>query len=109
MPRVARTVFADLPHHITQRGNTRETVFFNDEDRICYLSWPKEYGDKQNIEILPYSLMTNHVRLVACAWSQFHFQKKVYIKMKGSNLLLFVAAAYKYLEKGDYSFVIVIV
>jgi REP element-mobilizing transposase RayT len=32
MPRVARTVFADLPHHITQRGNRRETVFFNGED-----------------------------------------------------------------------------
>jgi putative transposase len=34
MPRVARTVFADLPHHITQRGNRRETVFFNDEDLV---------------------------------------------------------------------------
>jgi REP element-mobilizing transposase RayT len=32
MPRVARTVFADLPHHITQRGNRREDVLFDDEE-----------------------------------------------------------------------------
>jgi putative transposase len=31
MLRVARTVFAGLPHHLTQRGNRRETVFFTDE------------------------------------------------------------------------------
>jgi len=24
MPRLARNVFADVPHHITQRGNRRE-------------------------------------------------------------------------------------
>jgi putative transposase len=70
MPRVARTVFADLPHHITQRGNRRETVFFNDEDRVCYLSWLKEYSDKHNIEILAYCLMTNHVHLVAVPFAE---------------------------------------
>ena len=64
MPRVARTVFADLPHHITQRGNRREPVFFEDEDRIYYLRWLKEYSDKHKIEILAYCLMTNHVHLV---------------------------------------------
>ena len=30
MPRLARTVCAHLPHHITQRGNRREAVFFSD-------------------------------------------------------------------------------
>ena len=57
MPRVGRTVFADLPHHIAQRGNRRETVFFKDEDRIFYLSWLKEYSDKHKIEILAYCLI----------------------------------------------------
>ncbi|MGB7291862.1 MAG: transposase, partial [Thermodesulfobacteriota bacterium] len=45
--------------------NRRETVFFNDDDRICYLGWLKEYSDKHKIEILAYCLMTNHVHLVA--------------------------------------------
>jgi putative transposase len=47
IPRVARTVFADLPHHVTQRGNRREPFFFKDEDSIFYLSWLKEYCAKQ--------------------------------------------------------------
>jgi hypothetical protein len=42
MLRFARTVLAGLPHHITQRGNRRETVFFNDQDRIWYLGWLKD-------------------------------------------------------------------
>jgi hypothetical protein len=46
MPRVARVVFADLPHHITQRGNRREPVFLKDEDRIFYLGWHKESTGK---------------------------------------------------------------
>jgi putative transposase len=39
MPRLARTVCAQVPHHITQRGNRREQVFFSDEDRHAYLGW----------------------------------------------------------------------
>jgi putative transposase len=33
MPRIARIIAAGFPHHITQRGNNRATVFFDDEDR----------------------------------------------------------------------------
>ncbi len=65
MPRLPRTVFANLPHHVTQRGNRREDIFFTDEDREAYLSWLKEYSDKHQVEILAYCLMTNHVHLVA--------------------------------------------
>ena len=39
MPRIARQVFPDIPHHITQRGNRRENVFFTDGDRVAYLNW----------------------------------------------------------------------
>jgi hypothetical protein len=28
MPRLPRTVFADVPHHLTQRGNRREALLF---------------------------------------------------------------------------------
>jgi putative transposase len=41
MPRVARTVFARAPHHVTQRANRREDVFFTDTDRAVYLTWLK--------------------------------------------------------------------
>jgi len=65
MPRLPRTVFANLPHHVTQRGNRREDIFFTDEDREAYLLWLKEYCDKHQLEILAYCLMTNHIHLVA--------------------------------------------
>jgi len=29
---MARIVIPDLPHHITQRGNRREDVFFEDKE-----------------------------------------------------------------------------
>ena len=37
MARQARVVIPGLPHHITQRGNNREGVFFVDGDRVAYL------------------------------------------------------------------------
>lgn len=64
MPRIARIVFAGYPHHITQRGNRREPVFFSDEDRHTYLKLLAEYCRKHEVEVLAYCLMTNHVHLV---------------------------------------------
>ena len=65
MPRLARTVCAQVPHHITQRGNRREDIFFTDEDRQAYLDWLKEYAEKYEVAILAYCLMTNHIHLIA--------------------------------------------
>ena len=65
MPRLARTVCARVPHHVTQRGNRREEVFFTDEDRLAYLAWLKDYAEKYEVEILTYCLMTNHIHLIA--------------------------------------------
>jgi putative transposase len=39
MPRIARVVFAGVPHHITQRGNRRADVFWTDDDRQKYLEF----------------------------------------------------------------------
>lgn len=65
MPRLARTVCARVPHHITQRGNRREDVFFSDDDRLAYLGWLKDYAEKYEVDILAYCLMTNHIHLIA--------------------------------------------
>jgi hypothetical protein len=37
MPRVPRLVVPGLPHHVTQRGNNHQDVFFVDDDRRAYL------------------------------------------------------------------------
>ena len=65
MPRQRRVVLPGRPHHITQRGNNRRDVFFEDRDRELYLSLLREYIAKYQVEILGYCLMTIHVHLIA--------------------------------------------
>ena len=38
MARLARVVAAGLPHHVTQRGNRRQPVFFSEGDYAAYLA-----------------------------------------------------------------------
>ena len=75
MPRIARPVFAGIPHHITQRGNRREDVFFSDQDRAAYLAWLGEYCAKHSTRVLAYCLMTNHVYVVAVPEEQDALEK----------------------------------
>lgn len=39
MARLARVVAQGLPHHVTQRGNRRQQVFFREEDYQAYEIW----------------------------------------------------------------------
>ena len=65
MPRLARIVGIGLPHHITQRGNYRQSIFNSDDDRDAYLRWISEYSDKHGLLVLAYCLMNNHVHFIA--------------------------------------------
>ena len=65
MARLARVVIPHLPHHIIQRGNRRQDVFFCDADRTLYLELLKKNALKYGITFLAYCLMSNHVHLIA--------------------------------------------
>lgn len=65
MPRRARIVIPNCPHHITQRGNRQQEVFFTDADRQRFLSLLKFYADKHGLVIQAYCLMPNHIHLTA--------------------------------------------
>lgn len=65
MPKFARLVIPGCPHHIIQRGNRRQKVFFNDSDKELYLKLIKRHGDKAGISFLAYCLMDNHVHMIA--------------------------------------------
>jgi len=65
MPRIPRVVVPGLPHHITQRGNRREAVFFEERDRQHYLELLATCAARTGLAIHAYCLMTNHVHLVA--------------------------------------------
>ena len=65
MARVARVVAADFPHHIVQRGNRRQQVFFGERDYLEYLSLLQEHANKSSVDISLYCLIPNHVHLIA--------------------------------------------
>lgn len=65
MPRVARIVVAGVPHHVTQRGNNRQDVFFVDADRRVYLGLLGDEANRAGLRVVGYCLMTNHVHVVA--------------------------------------------
>ena len=65
MARLAREIFLDIPHHLTQRGNYRQQVFYTDADDVCYLEFLWQYAVQYGLEIWAYCLMPNHVHLIA--------------------------------------------
>lgn len=51
MPRLSRAIATGYPHHITQRGNYRRTVFAVAEVSIRYLEWLTQYARQYRLEI----------------------------------------------------------
>ena len=65
MPRASRVVILGLAHHVTQRGNNRQDIFFVDDDRRVFLDMLRQAACRFGLTIDGYCLMTNHVHLVA--------------------------------------------
>jgi REP-associated tyrosine transposase len=65
MARLARVVVPECWHHITQRGNRKQTVFFDDTDRRMYLELLARHARMCSLCIVGYCLMGNHVHIVA--------------------------------------------
>ncbi|MCO5163196.1 MAG: transposase [Mesorhizobium sp.] len=64
MPRLARIVVPGVPHHVTQRGNRRERVFFSPDDYRAYRAILAEAARAIGTEVWAYCLMPNHVHLI---------------------------------------------
>ncbi len=77
MPRTARIVIAGEPHHITQRGNNRQDVFFVDDDRRVYLEILREQSEKYGLDVLGWRLMTNHIHLIGRPLASDSFISKI--------------------------------
>lgn len=63
MARLSRVVVPGWLHHLTQRGNHRQAVFFEDRDRLVYLSLLSKCLSVHEIALIGYCLMENHVHL----------------------------------------------
>jgi putative transposase len=65
MARLARIVVPGVAHHVTQRGNRREPIFFEPGDQEVYRDLLAEQAARAHVAIWAYCLMPNHVHLVA--------------------------------------------
>lgn len=65
MARLPRIVLPGIPHHVTQRGNRREPVFFEDGDYALYLDLLADASARAGVAIWGYCLMPNHVHIIA--------------------------------------------
>lgn len=64
MPRMARIVLPNHPHHVVQRGHNRQATFAEAADYERYLCTLREYKDEYRVTVLAWCLMTNHVHLL---------------------------------------------
>ncbi len=64
MARMARLVVPGHPHHVTQRGNRRQPVFFSDDDYAAYLGLLAEWSAAAGVAVWAYCLMPSHVHLI---------------------------------------------
>ena len=75
MARTARIVVPNYPYHVTQRGNYRQKIFDDQEDRSIYLNWISEYSKKYDLTLLAYCLMDNHVHFVVIPGGEHSLSK----------------------------------
>lgn len=64
MAKPRRTVYADVPHHITARANKGAYIFNSDKDRETYSLFVQENARKQGVKIYAWCLMSNHVHFI---------------------------------------------
>jgi putative transposase len=64
MPRIARVVLPNYPHHVVQRGHNRQVVFAHEDDYARYLDDLRELKGIFGVKVFAFCLMTNHVHLL---------------------------------------------
>ncbi len=70
MARLKRIVVPGYPHHVTQRGVRKQTVFFDDADYKAYLDIAMALRTDSAVDVWAYCLMPNHVHMVVIPRSE---------------------------------------
>ena len=64
MVRQLRIEFPGAIYHVTSRGDRREAIYRDDDDRLAQLEVIAQAMDRFDAQVLAYCLMTNHFHLV---------------------------------------------
>ncbi len=63
MPRKKRIWYPGASYHIMSRGNRKQNIFHDDEDRYIYLTKLLQAKERFDFSVYSYCLMTNHVHI----------------------------------------------
>ena len=69
MARKLRIQYPGAIYHVTNRGNRREAIFKDDQDRERMLETLTEVCGKTGWQVHAYCLMRNHFRATTFTWS----------------------------------------
>ncbi|MFT3778159.1 MAG: transposase [Ottowia sp.] len=64
MARLPRLTLPGYPHHVIQRGNNRQPIALDDDDRAHLLEGIRAQAAAAQVAVHAYVLMTNHVHLL---------------------------------------------
>ena len=64
MARQPRVHYPGALYHVIARGNHRQDIFLDDQDRTAYLFYLSECKSRYNIQLYAYVLMKTHVHLL---------------------------------------------
>lgn len=64
MPRQARLIIPGHPHHLLIRGNNRQPIFQDDEDRRQLLEMLRDVVREHSLAVHAYVLMPNHLHVL---------------------------------------------
>lgn len=75
MPRQARSIIPETPHHVIQRGNRNQRVFFSDQDKLDYMHLVNKFGQRYDLKFWAFCLMDNHIHFVVVPPTREALQK----------------------------------
>lgn len=64
MARLPRITLPGVPHHVIWRGNNRQAVFLDNDDKQAFLTLLAEGSQREKVHVHAYVLMDNHVHLL---------------------------------------------
>ncbi len=64
MPKKNRTYYYEAMYHVMLRGNYRQSIFNDNEDRLYFYSLLENTIEKFNFKVHVFCLMTNHIHFV---------------------------------------------
>ncbi len=65
MPRKPRLAPAGVTQHVIQRGNNRQLIFRDNQDRALFTNWLAQYSRQHAVQIHAWVYMSNHIHVLA--------------------------------------------